>query len=94
MFSVEVNNLVKSYGSFQAVKGISFNVQEGEVYGLIGPNGAGKTTTLRILATLLEITGGERQDPGHRPEGQAGRGPEGHKLPARGRWGLQAPART
>jgi ABC-2 type transport system ATP-binding protein len=59
MFSVEVNNLVKSYGSFQAVKGISFNVREGEVYGLIGPNGAGKTTTLRILSTLLEITGGE-----------------------------------
>jgi ABC-2 type transport system ATP-binding protein len=59
MNAVEVNNLVKSYGSFQAVKGISFNVREGEVYGLIGPNGAGKTTTLRILATLLEITGGE-----------------------------------
>lgn len=59
MNAVEVNNLVKSYGSFQAVKGISFNVKEGEVYGLIGPNGAGKTTTLRILATLLEITGGD-----------------------------------
>jgi ABC-2 type transport system ATP-binding protein len=59
MYAVEVNNLVKSYGSFQAVKGISFNVREGEVYGLIGPNGAGKTTTLRILSTLLEITGGE-----------------------------------
>ena len=58
MFAVEVNDLVKSYGSFQAVKGISFRVREGEVYGLIGPNGAGKTTTLRILATLLEVTDG------------------------------------
>ncbi|MCG7844718.1 MAG: ABC transporter ATP-binding protein [Methanomassiliicoccales archaeon] len=58
MYSVEVKDLVKSYGSFQAVKGISFNVREGEVYGLIGPNGAGKTTTLRILSTLLEVTAG------------------------------------
>lgn len=58
MYAVEVKDLIKSYGSFQAVKGISFNVREGEVYGLIGPNGAGKTTTLRILSTLLEITAG------------------------------------
>jgi ABC-2 type transport system ATP-binding protein len=58
MYAVEVKDLVKNYGTFQAVKGISFNVKEGEVFGLIGPNGAGKTTTLRILSTLLEITGG------------------------------------
>ncbi len=58
MYAVEVKDLVKNYGSFQAVKGISFNVKEGEVFGLIGPNGAGKTTTLRILSTLLEVTGG------------------------------------
>ncbi|MCX6650982.1 MAG: ABC transporter ATP-binding protein [Methanomassiliicoccales archaeon] len=59
MFAIEVKDLVKDYGSFKAIKGISFNVREKEVYGLIGPNGAGKTTTLRILSTLLEITGGE-----------------------------------
>lgn len=55
---VEVDNLQKSYKKFQAVKGISFAVQPGEVYGLLGPNGAGKTTTLRMLATLLKPTGG------------------------------------
>ncbi|MCG7841548.1 MAG: ABC transporter ATP-binding protein, partial [Methanomassiliicoccales archaeon] len=59
MYAVEVKDLVKNYGSFQAIKGISFKVREGEVYGLIGPNGAGKTTALRILSTLLEITAGE-----------------------------------
>jgi ABC-2 type transport system ATP-binding protein len=59
LFVVEVKGLVKNYGNFHAVKGISFDVKEGEVFGLIGPNGAGKTTTLRVLATLLEITGGE-----------------------------------
>ncbi len=58
MYAVEVKDLIKNYGSFQAIKGISFTVREGEVYGLIGPNGAGKTTILRILSTLLEITAG------------------------------------
>jgi len=55
---VRVNNLVKHYGSLEAVKGISFNVEKGEIFGLIGPNGAGKTTTLRIISTLLTITSG------------------------------------
>ncbi len=55
---MDVDNLVKSYGDFAAVKGISFEVKEGEVFGLIGPNGAGKTTTLRMLATLLQISSG------------------------------------
>jgi len=59
MPAVEVANLVKAFGSFQAVKGISFNVNEGEVFGLIGPNGAGKTTTLRVLSTLIEVTSGK-----------------------------------
>ncbi|MFH1101400.1 MAG: ABC transporter ATP-binding protein [Methanobacteriota archaeon] len=58
MVSIEVKNLVKNYGSFEAVKGISFTVNKGEIFGLIGPNGAGKTTTLRILSTLLSITSG------------------------------------
>ncbi len=55
---IEVNNLVKHYGDFQAVKGISFNVQEGEIFGLLGPNGAGKSTTLEIIETLREKTSG------------------------------------
>ena len=58
MLAVEVRNLVKNYGSFSAVKGISFNIDQGEIFGLIGPNGAGKTTTLRLLSTLLTITSG------------------------------------
>ncbi|MEM2979183.1 MAG: ATP-binding cassette domain-containing protein, partial [Methanomassiliicoccales archaeon] len=56
--AIEVTNLVKAYGKFFAVKGISFTVKQGEIFGLIGPNGAGKTTTLRILATLLQISSG------------------------------------
>jgi ABC-2 type transport system ATP-binding protein len=59
MSTVEVKNLVKKYGSFEAVKNISFSIDEGEIFGLIGPNGAGKTTTLRVLSTLLQITSGE-----------------------------------
>jgi ABC-2 type transport system ATP-binding protein len=58
MAAVEVKNLVKNYGKIEAVKGISFSVNNGEIFGLIGPNGAGKTTTLRILSTLLTITSG------------------------------------
>jgi len=58
MAVVEVKNLVKNYGSFQAVKGINFQIDKGEIFGLIGPNGAGKTTTLRIISTLLQITSG------------------------------------
>ncbi len=56
---IKVNNLVKKYGTFEAVKGISFEVMEGEIFGLLGPNGAGKTTTLEILETLREKTSGE-----------------------------------
>ena len=58
MKAVEVRELVKDYGSFRAIKGISFDVKEGEIFGLIGPNGAGKTTVLRTIATLLQITSG------------------------------------
>ena len=58
MKAVEVRELVKDYGSFRVMKGISFEVNEGEVFGLIGPNGAGKTTVLRVIATLLQITSG------------------------------------
>jgi ABC-2 type transport system ATP-binding protein len=58
MAAIEVRNLVKNFGSFQAIKGISFSINEGEIFGLIGPNGAGKTTALRIVSTLLTITDG------------------------------------
>ncbi len=58
MEAVKVENLVKKYGNFVAVNGISFRVEEGMIYGLIGPNGAGKSTTLRIIATLLKPTSG------------------------------------
>lgn len=56
---IEVKNLHKKYGDFEAVKGISFAVQEGEIFGLLGPNGAGKSTTLEIMETLREKTSGE-----------------------------------
>lgn len=59
MSIINVNNLVKKYGDFTAVKGISFEVKEGEIFGLLGPNGAGKTTTLEIIETLREKTSGE-----------------------------------
>ena len=56
---IRVRELVKNYGTLQAVKGISFDVQEGEIFGLLGPNGAGKSTTLEIIETLREKTSGE-----------------------------------
>ena len=58
MLAVAVRDLVKRYGRVEALRGLSFSVEEGEVYGLIGPNGAGKTTTLRIIATLLRPDSG------------------------------------
>jgi len=55
---IEVTDLVKRYGEFTAVKGISFEVYEGEIFGLLGPNGAGKSTTLEIIETLRDKTSG------------------------------------
>lgn len=55
---LEVVHLAKSFGSLQAVKGISFTVDEGEVFGLLGPNGAGKTTTISMLTGVIAPTGG------------------------------------
>lgn len=56
---ISVRDLKKSYGTFEAVKGISFDVYEGEIFGLLGPNGAGKSTTLEIIETLRDKTSGE-----------------------------------
>ena len=56
---ISVKNLHKKYGTFEAVKGISFDVYEGEIFGLLGPNGAGKSTTLEIIETLREKSSGE-----------------------------------
>ena len=58
MKAAEVKELVKDFGSVRALKRISFEVNEGDVFGLIGPDGAGKTTALRTVATLLQITSG------------------------------------
>src|SRR5881398_1412733 len=55
---LQVEDLVKRYGDLEAVRGVSFNVEEGEVFGLLGPNGAGKTTTVEILEGLRDPDGG------------------------------------
>src|SRR5215217_5239313 len=62
---ISVQDLVKNYGSFQAVKGISFDVYEGEIFGLLGSNGAGKSTTLEIIETLRDKTSGKIHVAGH-----------------------------
>jgi ABC-2 type transport system ATP-binding protein len=56
---LQVEGLKKKYGNLEALKGISFQVEEGEIFALIGPNGAGKTTALRIIATLLSPSEGK-----------------------------------
>ena len=56
---IEVQNLSKSFDSYKAVDNLSFQVQDGEIFGLLGPNGAGKTTILRILATLIKASSGK-----------------------------------
>ncbi|MDQ2692638.1 MAG: ATP-binding cassette domain-containing protein [Chloroflexota bacterium] len=62
---LEVHNLVKKYGDFTAVKGISFDIKEGEIFSLLGPNGAGKTTTISMLSTLYTPTSGDATIGGH-----------------------------
>src|SRR5512133_2176041 len=58
MKAIEVQNIVKKFGDFTAVDGISFKVEAGEIFGLLGPNGAGKSTLIRMLVTLLPPTSG------------------------------------
>jgi ABC-2 type transport system ATP-binding protein len=63
--AVEVHDLVRRFGTFEAVRGISFSIPAGSVLGFIGANGAGKTTTMRIMATLEEPTDGSVRIAGH-----------------------------
>jgi ABC-2 type transport system ATP-binding protein len=65
MGAIDVRNIVKKYGEFEAVKGITFDVAEGEIFGLLGPNGAGKSTLIRMMTTLLPPTSGTAIVGGH-----------------------------
>ncbi len=66
--AIEVDGLRKSYGEVEAVRGLSFGVKQGEVFGLLGPNGAGKTTTVEILEGYRDRSAGEVRVLGHDPE--------------------------
>jgi ABC-2 type transport system ATP-binding protein len=63
--AIAVENIVKRYGDFEAVKGVSFSVSEGEIFGLLGPNGAGKSTLIRMMTTLIPVTSGKAIVAGH-----------------------------
>jgi lipooligosaccharide transport system ATP-binding protein len=65
---IQVTNLVKNFGSFTAVDGISFSVKQGESFGLLGPNGAGKSSTMRIIGATSQRTSGDVQILGKDPE--------------------------
>jgi ABC-2 type transport system ATP-binding protein len=63
--AITVEKIVKRFGSFEAVKGVSFEVREGEIFGLLGPNGAGKSTLIRMMTTLIPVTEGRAVVAGH-----------------------------
>jgi ABC-2 type transport system ATP-binding protein len=63
--AISVQNIVKRYGDFEAVKGITFDVADGEIFGLLGPNGAGKSTLIRMMTTLIPLTEGKAIIDGH-----------------------------
>ncbi|TAJ45856.1 ATP-binding cassette domain-containing protein [Methanofollis fontis] len=65
MSAIHVKDLTKTFGAFTAVDGISFEIEEGEIFGLLGPNGAGKTTTISMLSTMLLPSGGTATVDGH-----------------------------
>jgi ABC-2 type transport system ATP-binding protein len=77
---IRVQNLVKQFGDFTAVKDISFEVQKGEIFAFLGPNGAGKTTTIKMLTTLLKPTSGKIE--------LDGLDPTQHRNEARQRFGI------
>ena len=76
---IEADSLVKRYGSFEAVRGVSFRVERGQVVGLLGPNGAGKTSIMRILTCYHFPTAGTARVDGHDVSAQPAPG-------APGRW--------
>jgi ABC-2 type transport system ATP-binding protein len=63
--AIAVENIVKRYGDFEAVGGITFEVADGEIFGLLGPNGAGKSTLIRMMTTLIPVTSGKAIIAGH-----------------------------
>src|SRR5579875_1441627 len=63
--AIAVENIVKRYGTFEAVKGVTFSVADGEIFGLLGPNGAGKSTLIRMMTTLIPVTEGRALIAGH-----------------------------
>jgi ABC-2 type transport system ATP-binding protein len=68
MYAIEVSGLRKAYGNLEAVRGVDFEIEEGEVFGLLGPNGAGKTTTVEILEGYRKRDAGEVRVLGHDPD--------------------------
>jgi ABC-2 type transport system ATP-binding protein len=63
--AIAVENIVKRYGDFEAVSNVTFDVKDGEIFGLLGPNGAGKSTLIRMMTTLIPVTGGRALVAGH-----------------------------
>src|ERR1700759_2097662 len=63
--AISVENIVKRYGEFEAVKGVTFDVGDGEIFGLLGPNGAGKSTLIRMMTTLIPVSSGRAIVAGH-----------------------------
>ena len=77
--AIAVENIVKRYGEFEAVKGITFEVAEGEIFGLLGPNGAGKSTLIRMMTTLIPVTSGKAIIARARRLARTGCGEAGHR---------------
>jgi ABC-2 type transport system ATP-binding protein len=63
--AIAVESIVKRYGTFEAVRGVTFQVADGEIFGLLGPNGAGKSTLIRMMTTLIPVTEGRALIAGH-----------------------------
>ena len=59
--TIEIKGLIKSFKDKEVLKGVHFEIKQGEIFALLGENGAGKTTTIKILATLSKMTAGQRQ---------------------------------